>query len=50
MGSEQREVGTIRKFNNLAGNFPSTLQEYANRKENNKGSICTRETYIARSG
>ena len=40
---------TIREFDNLVGNLPSTLQEYANRRENDKGRVYTGEPYTGRS-
>ena len=39
----------MREFDDLTGNLPSTLQEYANRRENDKGRVYTRETHVARS-
>ena len=39
----------MRKFDDLADNFPGTSQKYINRRENDKCRVCTRETYAARS-
>ena len=39
----------MRESDDLTDNFPGTLLEYINRRENDKGRVCTGETHIARS-